>query len=80
MRTRTNATLGQPPTFSTDGNGDSGGFDIGRDSEDQPFTARITIWPDPNENLIQDPGEPTVFSGSFVNDNPQCQGGIFVPD
>ena len=63
--------------FVTDSNG-VGDFDIDIEA-DQPFTVHIVIWPDPNNNQVQDPGELTVFSGTFVNDT-SCKSGNFVPD
>ncbi len=63
--------------FTTDGDG--AGLIEAFEFADQPFTAHIVIWPDPNGNRVQDPGEPTVFSGTFVNDTP-CKSGPFTPD
>jgi hypothetical protein len=63
--------------FTTDGDG-AAIFDLLED-EERPSVVSIAIWPDPNGNLMQDPGEPTVFSGTFVNDRP-CTEGVFVPD
>jgi hypothetical protein len=54
--------------FVTDDSGT--GRRVGGFASSQPFEITVAIWPDPNGNFTQDPGEPTVLSAHFVVDRP----------
>jgi hypothetical protein len=56
--------------FTTDGSGSND--NIGGISASEPFSVAVEAWLDPDDDFVQDPGEPTVFSGTFVVDQP-CQ-------
>jgi hypothetical protein len=65
-------------SFTTDASGNAL-VELGLLFQDHPYNVAITIWADPDENQLQGPDEPTVFSGTFLNDR-ACKSGNFVPD
>jgi hypothetical protein len=60
--------------FTTDA---TGAAVVGSVEADAAFSAFVTIWSDPDGNIGQDPGEPTVVRGLLVVDQP-CTDGRFL--
>jgi hypothetical protein len=53
--------------FTTDANG---AFSAGSLNANEPFEVDVRIWVNPDSDLDQDPGEPTVIDQTFIVDEP----------
>jgi hypothetical protein len=60
--------------FTTDASGNAA---FGEVFQTQPFEVTVVIWLDPNDNLTQDPGEPTVVTATLRAERP-CEDAVAV--